>query len=417
MTQPPATQSGKPRVVITGLGCVTALGNNVAAFSENLFAGRSGIGDMTESHLGLHFTRAAVVRGFRPEDALLASQRQLADRSAAFAIAAARQAVTQSGLIAAYPVESLAVLFGCSAGGRLSEEHEAAKLYTRNARVHPLTVPRTMANAGTSLVAMEHGITGPSLTLSTACASSTHAVGLAFQMIRSGSIRAALAGGHEAPLGFAFLRAWDSLKVVSPTACRPFASDRDGMTLGEGAAIFAIETLESAQARGAEILAEIAGFGMSSDAHHITQPDPAGPAAAMLRALDDAHATPADVGYINAHGTATDTNDRVEAEAIHRVFGERVRTLPISSTKGLHGHAIGASGAIELLATVLALREKRLPANACENGPIEVDPALNLRHILLSNEPATPQLALSNSFAFGGMNAVLALRPWSTDAE
>ncbi len=403
------------RVVITGCGCVTAIGNDVASFADSLFAGRCGIRERPDPPPGLHFTRTATVQDFRPEDWLLASQRQLADRTSSFAIAAARQAVTQSGLIAAHPADSLAVLFGCSAGGRTSEEQESAKLYTRDARVHPLTVPRIMANAGASLVAMEHAITGPSLTLSTACASGTHAIGLAFHMIRSGSIRAALAGGHEAPLSFAFLRAWDSLKVVSPTACRPFAVDRDGMSLGEGAAVFALESLESAQARGAEILAEIVGFGMSSDAHHITQPDPAGPAAAMLRALDDARATSADVGYINAHGTATDTNDRVEAEAIHRVFGERARTLPISSTKGLHGHAIGASGAIELLATLLALREQCLPANACLNGSIEPDPALNLNHILLANEPATIRLALSNSFAFGGMNAVLALRPPTAD--
>lgn len=404
------------RVVITGLGCITPVGNNLAAFRESLFAGRSGIRPISESFSGLHFTRTAAVQDFRPEDHLLASQRPVADRTSAFAVAAARQAVTQSGLVAAYSPGTIAVLFGCSAGGRATEEEQAIRLYTRDARLHPLTVPRIMANAGTGLVSMEHGITGPALTLSTACASATHAIGLAFHMIRSGSIQAALAGGHEAPFSLAFLRAWDSLKVVSPTACRPFARDRDGMTLAEGAAILALESLDAAHARGAEIFAEIVGFGMSSDAHHITQPDPAGPAAAMLRALDDAHASPADVGYINAHGTATDTNDRVEAEAIHRVFGERARTLPISSTKGLHGHSIGASGAIECLATVLALRANLLPANACLAGtaPFAPDPALGLDHILLTNEPAqpAPALALSNSFAFGGMNAVLALRPY-----
>lgn len=398
------------RVVITGAGCISAIGNDLASFRDSLFAARSGIREIPDPPPGLHFTHAAIVDDFRPDDVLLASQRQLADRSAAFAVAAARQAVEQSGIVAAHSSHSIGILFGCSAGGRLSEEQEAAKLYTRNARVHPLTVPRTMANAGTCLVAMEHRVTGPSLTLSTACASGAHAVGLAFHMIRSGSLRAALAGGHEAPLSFAFLRAWDSLKVVSPTACRPFARDRDGMTLGEGAAVLALESLESAQERGAGILAEIVGFGMSSDAHHITQPDPAGPAAAMLRAIEDAGAAPADFGYINAHGTATDINDRVEAEAIHRIFGDRARTLPVSSTKGLHGHAIGASGAIELLATILALREQRLPANASLRGPIDPDPALNLDRVLLASEPAAVSLALSTSFAFGGMNAVLALR-------
>lgn len=403
------------RVVVTGLGCITPVGNDIAAFTDNLFAGRSGIRAFSTPLAGLHFTRTAVVQDFSPEDWLLASQRPVADRTSAFAVAAARQAITQSGITGVYPGHSIAAIFGCSAGGRTTEEQEAIRLYTRDARLHPLTVPRIMANAGTSLVSMEHGISGPSFTLSTACASGTHAIGLAFHMIRSGAIQAAVAGGHEAPLSLAFLRAWDSLKVVSPTACRPFARDRDGMTLAEGAAILTLESLDAARARGAEMFAEIVGFGMSSDAHHITQPDAAGPAAAMLRALEDAHAAPAEVGYINAHGTGTDANDRVEAEAIHRVFGERARTVPASSTKGLHGHAIGASGAIECLATILALHLNRLPPNAClaETGPFEPDPSLNLDHILLASEPATPELALSNSFAFGGMNAVLALRPYN----
>ncbi|MFY9748645.1 MAG: beta-ketoacyl-[acyl-carrier-protein] synthase family protein [Acidobacteriaceae bacterium] len=396
------------RVVITGAGCITPIGQDVASFGENLFAGRSGIREMTDRPPELHYTRTATVEDFRQEEWLTTSQRPIAERSSAFGIAAARQAVSQSGIVAAYPGDSIAVIFGCSTGGRTTEEQEYRKLYTTGGRIHPLTVPRVMASAGTSLVSMEHGITGPAYTVTTACASGTHAIGLAFQLVRSGAVRAALAGAHEAPLTYAFLKGWDSLHVVSPTACRPFAADRDGMTLGEGAAVFAIEALDSAQARGAEIVGEVVGFGMSSDAHHITQPNPAGPAAAMLRAIEDAHAAPDDVGYINAHGTGTDVNDRVEAEAVHRVFGERARTLPISSTKGLHGHAIGASGAMELLATVLALRTNLLPSNAglADTG---VDPALGLDHVLLANEPASPRLGLSSSFAFGGLNAVLAV--------
>jgi 3-oxoacyl-[acyl-carrier-protein] synthase II/nodulation protein E len=399
------------RVVITGVGCITPIGQDAVTFQENLFAGRTGIREIPDRPPDLHFTRTATVEDFRQAEWLTASQRPIAERSSAFAIAAARQAVAQSGIVAAHPADSVAIIFGCSVGGRTTEDQESEKLHKRGGRIHPLTVPRVMASAGTSLVSMEHAITGPAFTITTACASGTHAIGLAFHMVRSGAVRAALTGAHEAPLTYVFLKAWDSLRVVSPTACRPFAADRDGMTLAEGAAIFAIETLDSAQARGAEILAEIVGFGMSSDAHHITQPNPAGPAAAMLRAIEDAQATPADIGYINAHGTGTEVNDRVEAEAIHRVFGERARTLPISSTKGLHGHAIGASGAMELLATVLAFRNNLLPANAglTETGS-QVDPALNLDHILLQNEPASPSLALSNSFAFGGLNAVLALR-------
>lgn len=402
------------RVVITGAGCITPIGHDVVAFAENLFAGRAGIREMANRPPDLHYSRAGTVEDFKQQEWLTANQRQIAERSSAFAIASARQAVRQSGMVGAYSGDAIAVIFGCSTGGRTTEETEYEKLYARGARVHPLTVPRAMANAGTSLVSMEHGITGPALTITTACASGTHAIGLAFQMVRSGTVKAALAGAHEAPLTLTFLKGWDGLHVVSPTACRPFAADRDGMTLAEGATIFAMEALDLAQARGAAILGEIVGFGMSSDAHHITQPTPAGPAAAMRKALEDAGAAPDQVGYINAHGTGTEANDRVEAQAIHRVFGERARTLAISSTKGLHGHAIGASGAMELLATVLGLQEGLLPANAglAATGS-RVDPALDLDHVLLQNEEATPELALSNSFAFGGMNAVLAVRRYS----
>jgi nodulation protein E len=399
------------RVVITGAGCITPIGQDVGNFRENLFGGRSGIREMTDRPADLHFTRTATVEDFRQQEWLTANQRQIAERSSAFAIAAARQAVQQSGIVAAYPGDSIAVIFGCSVGGRSTEDQEAEKFHKRGARIHPLTVPRVMASSGTSLVSMEHGITGPAFTITTACASGTHAIGLAFQMVRTGAVKAALTGAHEAPLTHVFLKAWDGLHVVSPTSCRPFAADRDGMTLAEGAAVFAIEALASARARGAEILAEIVGFGMSSDAHHITQPTAAGPAAAMQRALDDAHIAPDEVGYINAHGTGTEANDRVEAEAIHRIFGERARTLPISSTKGLHGHAIGASGAMELLATVLAIRGNFLPANAgLGEADSVVDPALDLDHVLLQNEPGSPKVALSSSFAFGGLNAVLAVR-------
>lgn len=401
------------RVVITGAGCVTAIGQDVATFEENLFAGRTGIREMPDPPEGLHFTRTAAIPNFSVAEVLNANQRQIGERTSAFAIASARQAVEQSGLVAAHPGDSIAVIFGCSTGGRTTEETESRRFYTGGGRIHPLTVPRVMASAGASLVSMEHGITGPAFTLSTACSSGTHAIGIAFHMVRSGAVRAALTGAHEAPLTDVFLKAWDSLHVVSETACRPFAAGRDGMTLGEGAAVFAIESLQSAQARGARILAEIAGFGMSSDAHHITQPNAAGPAAAMLHAIEDAQGTPAEVGYVNAHGTGTEANDRIEAEAIYRVFGQRARTLPVSSTKGLHGHAIGASGAMELLATVLAFRRGLLPANVplAETGA-QVDPALHLDHVLLNNEPAAPLLALSNSFAFGGLNAVLAVRPF-----
>jgi 3-oxoacyl-[acyl-carrier-protein] synthase II/nodulation protein E len=269
-----------------------------------------------------------------------------------------------------------------------------------------------MANAGASHVSIDLGITGPVLTISTACASGTHAIGLAFHMVRSGMVTAAVTGGHDAPLTFGFLRAWDSMRVVSPTLCRPFSADRDGMSLGEGAAMLTLETLESAQARNAAIYAEIVGFGMSADANHITQPHSDGAAKAIRSALKDANVTPAEVGYINAHGTGTQANDATEAEAIHKALGSDIApTVPVSSTKSLHGHSIGATGAVEALATILALHHGELPFTY---GVTNVDPTLNLDVITETTRPTDPNrpIALSNSLAFGGLNAVLAIRSY-----
>ena len=282
-----------------------------------------------------------------------------------------------------------------------------------------------MASNGVSQVAMDLAVTGPAFTLSTACSSGAHAIGIAFHMIRSGMISAALTGGHEAPLTRGFLRAWDSMRVVSPTTCRPFSADRDGMILAEGAAVLALETLASAKARNAPIFAEILGFGMSADAHHITQPKSDGPAQAIRACLDDAahtlHSTDQpgtaqsvyeQITYINAHGTATQANDAVETAALHAVFGSRAAHIPISSTKGFHGHSLGASSAIEALITALALLHRRLPFTAGTSAP---DPALPIDLIVNQPRPAAsdaPILALSNSLAFGGLNAILCLRSY-----
>jgi 3-oxoacyl-[acyl-carrier-protein] synthase II/nodulation protein E len=407
------------RVVVTGLGCITPIGNSVADFRTSLFAGTTGIAPFPpypeaparEAHdktQGLRFTQSAAVKNFDPREHLDSGIITATDRTTQFAIVAARQAALESQLVNHHPPEKIAIIVGCACGGRQAEETETIKLYARDARVHPLTVVRTMASAGASNISIDQKVTGPTLNISTACSSGTHAIGLAFQMIRSGMVSAAIAGGHEAPLTFGFLRAWDSMRVVSPTQCRPFSADRDGMTIGEGAAMLTLETLASAQARNAHIYAEIAGFGFSADASHITQPLADGAANAMRQAIADANAAPEDVGYISAHGTGTQANDSTEAAAIHQVFGSHASKIPISSTKSLHGHSIGASGALEALATILGLNENLLPANA---GVTEIDPALNLDVILGAPRKATPKLALSNSLAFGGLNAVLALRP------
>jgi len=407
------------RVVVTGLGCITPIGNTVADFRTSLFAGTTGIAPFPpypeaparEAHdktQGLRFTQTAAVKNFDASQHLDSGVITATDRTVHFAVVAARQAVAESQLTNHYAPDRIAIVVGCACGGRQAEETETNKLYTRDARVHPLTVVRTMASAGASNISIDQKITGPSLNISTACASGAHAIGHAFQMIRAGMIDAAITGGHEAPLTFGFLRAWDSMRVVSPTQCRPFSADRDGMTLGEGAAMFTLETLESARARNAHIYAEIVGTGSTADASHVTQPHPDGAAAAMRNALRDANASPDEVGYISAHGTGTQVNDTTEAAAIYQVFGPNAAKIPVSSTKSLHGHSIGASGALEALATVLALEENRLPANA---GVTEIDPAIKLDIILGSPRVVTPRLALSNSLAFGGLNAVLAIRP------
>ena len=402
------------RVVITGLGCITPIGNSVPEFRNSLFAGTTGITpfppypEAPGPTQGLRFTQSAAVKDFDPRQHLDSGIITATDRTTQFAIVAARQAALESQITNNYAPEKIAIIVGCACGGRQAEETETIKLYARDARVHPLTVVRTMASAGASNISIDQKITGPTLNISTACSSGTHAIGLAFHMVRSGMVQAAIAGGHEAPLTFGFLRAWDSMRVVSPTQCRPFSADRDGMTIGEGAAMLTLETLASAQSRNAKIYAEIVGFGFSADASHITQPLADGAASAMRQAIADANATPEDVGYISAHGTGTQANDTTEAAAIHQVFGGHASKIPISSTKSLHGHSIGASGALEALATVLALNEDLLPANT---GVTEVDPTLNLDIILGSPRKTTPRLALSNSLAFGGLNAVLALRP------
>ena len=417
------------RVVVTGLGCVTPIGNTVADFRESLYAGHTGIAaidpdfvGMLGADPGLRFKTTAKVKGFDPvrnaPEHLTSGVIVTSDTSAQFGIISARQAAAESGLLQHYDPATIAIITGCACGGRAADEDANRHLYTRNARVPPTAILRTMASSGTSSIAIEMGITGPVLNISTACASGTHAIGLAFQMVRAGIAPAAIAGGYEAALTFGFLRAWDSMRVVSPTACRPFSADRDGMTLGEGAAMLVLEPLDAALARGARIYAEIVGFGMSADAHHITQPRAEGAALAMRRALDDTaqagiHDPEQRVGYINAHGTGTPTNDAVEAAAIHQALGEAAPHIPVGATKSFTGHSIGAAGAIEALATVLALDSGSLPYTT---SVTEVDSALNLDIITGESRPlaAGKDLALSNSLAFGGLNAVLVLRRYAS---
>jgi nodulation protein E len=398
------------RVAITGLGSICALGRNVAEFAGALRQGRSGIGPLQSVDTReMRFRNGAEVKDYAHQPYFDDRRADFIDRFAQFAIIAAREAVEDSGIEWTPELRrTAAIITGSCVGGQNTEDigfHEVYKL--GHNRVHPLTIPKTMANAGASHISMEFGITGPSFTISTACSSAGHAMGIAFWMVRTGATDLALTGGSEAPFSFGILKAWEAMRVVSPDTCRPFSKDRRGMILGEGAGMFVLEPLEIAQARGARVHAELVGFGMSADACHITQPSIEGAERAMRAALCDGGLAPEQIAYINAHGTGTLANDPTETAAIRGVFGRHAGKLAVSSTKSMHGHALGAAAALECMATVLALRDGVLPPTANFNEP---DPECDLDVIPNHSRAVQVEYALSNSFAFGGLNAVLALR-------
>ncbi len=406
--------SAKPagrRVVVTGVGVVSAFGDTFGEFWTGVARGVSAIRPMTLVPPGsLRFVNAAEA-AFDPSRHFDEKELLYLDRFAQFAAVAAREALA-SARLAAPLGERAAIVTGCCTGGQSTEDENFQALYAGNQRVSPMTIPRVMGNAGASRISREFGITGPVYTVSTACSSSNHAIGQAFWMVRSGAVDVALAGGSEAPFSLGFLKSWEAMRVVAPDTCRPFSLDRRGLILGEGAAMLVLEPLEAARVRGAQIWGEIAGFGMSSDAHHLTQPLASGAARAMRAALSDAGASAEifshdSVGYINAHGTGTTANDATETEAIRDVFGAHAGRLLVSSTKSMHGHALGAAGALEAAATLAALRGGVIPPTANFTTP---DPACDLD--VVPNHPrlAEAEWAMSNSFAFGGLNAVLVLR-------
>ncbi|HEY2842470.1 MAG TPA: beta-ketoacyl-[acyl-carrier-protein] synthase family protein [Bryobacteraceae bacterium] len=398
------------RVAITGLGAISAFGQTFSQLWAGVSAGQSAIRPLTLVAPGiLRFGNAAEVPDYNPLAHFEEKEAQLLDRFAQFAAVAAREAIRDSGIVFSPELrERTAIVMGCSGGGKSTEDEGFYSLYAlQQPRVSPLTIARAMSNGGASRISLEYGITGPVFAISTACSSSNHAIGQAFRMVRSGEVEAAIAGGSEAPLSMGFLKAWEAMRVVSPDTCRPFSRDRRGLILGEGGAVLLLEPLERARARGAKILGEITGFGMSSDAHHITQPSAAGAVRAMRGALADADLAPEAIGYVNAHGTGTLANDATETEAIRTVFGGHAGKLLVSSTKSMHGHALGAAGALEAAATVGALHWGIIPPTA---NYTESDPACDLD--VVPNTPRAIQVecAISNSFAFGGLNAVLVFR-------
>jgi nodulation protein E len=398
------------RVVITGAGTINALGLDVASTLAAMRAGRSTIGPLHVRDVDrLAIRVGAQVSGYDERTRFNRQQVALYDRYTQFALLSAREAIAQSGLDFSGELAARSgVILGTSGGGLITQDENYRAVYEAGKnRVHPFVVPKLMNNAAAAHVSMEWNLRGPSFTVATACASSNHAIGQAFQFVRSGLADVMVTGGSEAMLCFGGVKAWEGLRVMSHDTCRPFCATRSGMVQGEGAGIFVLEALDHARARGAAPLAEIAGVAMTSDASDIVMPSQEGAERAMAGALRDASMGPEEVGYINAHGTGTAANDKTECAAVARVFGPQAASLAISSTKSMHGHCIGATGAIELLACLMALRDGVIAPTANYR---EADAECALDVVPNEARRAEVTACLSNAFAFGGMNAVLALR-------
>ena len=397
------------RVVITGAGTINPLAQDVAGTFAALAAGRGAIGplDLPEADR-LSIRIGAQVQGWDAEALFSRSELALYDRFTQFALVSARQAVAQAGLVFAGDLAARAgVVIGTAGGGLTTQDDSYRTVYAEGKnRVHPFVVPRLMHNSAASHISIDLGLQGPTFAVSTACSSSNHAMGLAFQMVRSGASEVMLAGGAEAMLCFGGLTAWEGLRVMSPDGCRPFSANRNGMVMGEGAAVFVFEDRDHALARGATPLAEVLGFAMGADALDIVMPSPDGAARVMRAALADAGTRADQVGYINAHGTGTAANDKSEAAAIRAVFGDHADQLAVSSTKSMHGHLIGAAGAVEMLACLLALNGT-LPPTINHEVP---DPNCALDVVPNLARSADVDVVMTNAFAFGGLNAVLVLR-------
>lgn len=399
------------RVVITGLGTVSALGHSRHDFWDALRNGYCGIRPFENiSTERLTTPIGAEVSNFSPEQYISPKELPFFDRFSQFAFVAAREAIEDASLDED-GLRAAAAVIGTSCGAEHTYEATYERLYVAGkSRAHPLTVPKAMHSAAVSQISMHYGMTGPAFTVSSACSSAAHAIIQAHSMIRSGLVDVAITGGAEAPFSFGLMKAWEGLRVLSHDTCRPFSEDRSGLVMGEGAGVVVLESYEYAKQRGADIYAELAGFGMSSDAGHITAPSVDGAARAMQAALSDAGVDPLEVDYINAHGTGTQANDVTETAAINRVFGGHAAKLAISSTKSMHGHPLGATGGLELVATVLAMQNSMAPptANFTQAGKgCDLDYIPNVARDMKVN------VALSNSFAFGGLNAVLVVRKFT----
>lgn len=403
------------RVVVTGMGCISSLGRNCADFSRGLLEGKSGIGPITLFDTqGFKVKVAAEVKDYDEYDHFSDKQLTKIDRYSQFALLASREAVKDAGLDFAGPLaERTAVVHGTGAGGQSTQEAGYQRVYAEKAkRLHPFTIPKLIPSASSSWISIDHGITGPAFATTSACSSAGHAIGISLLMLRSGIVDAAVTGGSDAPITLGTIKAWEGLRVMAKDTCRPFSLHRSGMVIGEGAGTLILETLEHAQARGAKIHAELAGVGMSSDAHDILQPLVDGAARAIRLALDDAGQSPESVEYINAHGTGTIQNDHTETQAIHAVFNEHAKKLAVSSTKSMHGHTLGAAAALEAIATISAINKQTVPPTT---NYLEPDPQCDLDYVINKARSMPLTVALSNSFAFGGLNTVLVFKRYAKD--
>jgi len=401
------------RVVVTGWGVVSSIGHTAASYWSSLLRGVSGIAPATIIPTDqLTQKIVAEVKNFEPGKHFDDRGMAMLDRVAQFAVVAAREAIAHSGLSFDGPLsEATATIIGTGVGGQSTQDENYKRLYRDNARrLHPLTIPKLMVNAPASQVSMHCGLRGPAFAVASACASATHAIGVAFHMVRSGAVPCAVTGGADACITFGTMKGWEAMRVMAPDTCRPFSRDRKGLVIGEGAAIVVLESLDHARRRSATILGEIVGFGMSSDAYDLTSPDEGGMVRALAGALADGHVTAQDIQYVNAHGTGTAANDETETSAIKRVFGPHAAALAVSSNKSMLGHALGAAGGLELVATLMGMREGVAPPTINYLGP---DPACDLDYVPNEARPLRIDAALSNSFAFGGLNAVLVARRFS----
>lgn len=400
----------RPRVFVTGMGAISAAGIGVDALWSAARSGRSGIGEAKLAREGPNRVKlAAQVPDFEPERHIEASRLPFCDRFTQLAIVAANEALAQAGLTRQDKLGSrTAVILGTGVGGITTIDDVCYGEYALNARTLPLAVPRIMGSAAVSHIGILYGCTGPTFAVTSACSSASQAIGLGTHFIRTGVVDRAVVGGSESSMTAMNIRVWELLRVLTPTACRPFSINRNGMVLGEGAAVLVLESERVARARGAARIAEIAGYGTSSDAFDIVRPDATGAAAAMELAIADAGLSADAIDYVNAHGTGTIANDVTETEALRRVFGERLPGLPVSSTKPIHGHTLGAAGALELVITIMALRGNVAPPTINWLGP---DPKCALDPVPNVARETPIRVAMSNSFAFGGINACLIVVP------